>query len=519
MLTGRPLRMDWQQLLSFGIGCSLTPSLTLLGFINLRICIVANLASSRSSGGQSEPQSSRDDQAMPHTQTPGDRSPVEPGDHRAAAADESDGADLLSASGLNTPELDALEAVLATDADEIGTLLNLPFSSLLARVQDLGFDASVLLEELRAIGLIDADLWLTPVQLNQADFLALTPLQYSEQFPESGAPLVFAVLKAIRLTDDQAQLLATAGGTNLSKSEKWEIGVGVSVGAGYLLPKAGLHLWNRSALFKKWELTVEGENPGTKGAFEKVNEIAYRVDEQGMTVKLTKGKVFNSMSLEFDTYGGRLLHELRSTFPGNVLQRIWNSGFLQRAPKWIKKKLWTSESEAIDDDLRESLIEDSVYSAEEGEAVLVEEGDGRQAAASLDRARNHPYREFEDLLGAMNRRDLDLPEVFQRSKSLKLRSRADSRLELEVQEDLKDNFVSNQDFVQKEEIHLEKQIFENRVGEASSVVAEKVDADVVTVENDAEGFVVKDVDAEVNLVENNVDEKVAAAGEDVETKV
>lgn len=131
-------------------------------------------------------------------------------------------------SDLFSPETDAFEAFLASHPDDLAAFIETPFGGLVAKVNELGFDAAAILDELVPSGLLDRELWISVVDLNDSEFLALTPMEYVERFPEHGAPLLASVLNSFKLSEDNVSLLSTAGGTNLSKGAK--IGIGVTGG-------------------------------------------------------------------------------------------------------------------------------------------------------------------------------------------------------------------------------------------------------------------------------------------------
>ena len=95
------------------------------------------------------------------------------------------------------PELEALEAFLGSSPDELVAFTETPFGALLAKVNELGFDGGVIQAELASTGILDAEAWTSAVGVDLADFLALTPLEYAERYPEQGAPLVAAILNSI----------------------------------------------------------------------------------------------------------------------------------------------------------------------------------------------------------------------------------------------------------------------------------------------------------------------------------
>lgn len=146
----------------------------------------------------------------------------------------------------DSPELDALEEFLGSTPEQLVAFTETPFGALLTKVNELGFDGGVIQAELASTGILDVEAWTSALGVDLTEFLALTPVEYAERYPEQGAPRVAAILNSIHLSEEQASLHSVAGGTNLSKGEKIGIAVGATVTGLYLAPRVLNHLILRS---------------------------------------------------------------------------------------------------------------------------------------------------------------------------------------------------------------------------------------------------------------------------------
>ena len=217
-----------------------------------------------------------------------------------------------------TPELDALSTYLGANPDEIAAFTETPFSLLLDRVHQLGFDSTAVQVELAETCILDLDIWLSAdPSLELSGFLKMSPAEYSELYPDRGAPLVASVLNSIHLSEEQASLQSVAGGTKLSKGDDIAIAsVAGVVTAFYLAPRVV-----KSVLRNKRFSDIVEQLP----AKERENFVAYagkwrRPTEGGSFGEGRYGKFLGFTTSEFraDSIRSRLMHEWNQSLGGLI---------------------------------------------------------------------------------------------------------------------------------------------------------------------------------------------------------
>jgi hypothetical protein len=208
------------------------------------------------------------------------------------------------------PELDALEAFLGSTPEELVAFTETPFGALLAKVNELGFDGDVIQAELAITGILDAEAWTSAVGVDLAGFLALTPLEYADRYPEHGAPLVAAILNSIHLSEEQASLHSVAGGSNLSKGEKIGIGVGVAAFTGlYLVPRIYKTNKLRNKLLELTQLQGDiGAAAAEKGFETEYGRVNLTTDFLGI----------NHVNIHANSFKSRLCLEWNSSLLGHI---------------------------------------------------------------------------------------------------------------------------------------------------------------------------------------------------------
>ena len=221
---------------------------------------------------------------------------------------------------VDSPELNAFESFLALNPDHIQQFLELPLCDFRAHIDSLGFVGATVLEEFFSIQSFDPEALLSSAGLSLDDFLSLTPLQFMERSPDFGAPLVYCILNSIHLDGDHQQLLATAGGTNLTKSEKWAIGGAAAITGLYLLPKLYMH----RKLIPILEM-MAGKNPAGGGKdydWTSINFKGFSLENSPLkgldSAAVKRGFWGPQADLNFKTFGDRLVFELRCTLPGVI---------------------------------------------------------------------------------------------------------------------------------------------------------------------------------------------------------
>lgn len=215
---------------------------------------------------------------------------------------------------LASPELEALEAFLGSNPEALEAFLCTPFAGLSQALSDEGFDSEAIRADLSTTGILDSEAWLRVAQLPLEDFLALTPLQFAERYPETGAPLVAAVLSAIEPGDQPSALMSIAGGTNLSKRDKIGIGVGVAGAAvvgGWAIPRMV-----KTARFKN--KLLELLTPEQQAAFDRGEQVAFDLGN-GSTATLSRG-MFGITNLDYSagSLKERLITEWNQSLGGNI---------------------------------------------------------------------------------------------------------------------------------------------------------------------------------------------------------
>lgn len=285
-----------------------------------------------------------------------------------------------------SPELDALEAFLGSTPDELVAFTETPFGALLAKVNELGFDGGVIQAELASTGILDAEAWTSAVGVDLAGFLALTPLEYADRYPEQGAPLVAAILNSIQVSEEQASLHSVAGGTNLSKGEKIGIGVGAAVTGLYLAPRIFNQLRARSTAIEHAAVSPEIASAWEEGYTTNNGVISLKTDFMGI-----KHLDFSAKSIT-----GRLAHE-------------WNNSLIPSAYKAVRTKInpnWRPQENRRAEEV--SVFEDDLESRgsqeiEESMRASVKEDlpdilrNNNDIDRNVRRASVDPYRELDDL--------------------------------------------------------------------------------------------------------------------------
>jgi hypothetical protein len=286
-----------------------------------------------------------------------------------------------------SPELEALEAFLGDNPEELVAFTETPFGALLNRANELGFDGDLIQTELASTGVLDAEAWLGPVGLARDEFLALTPLEYADRYPEHGAPLVAALLNSIHLSEEQASLHALAGGTNLSKGDKIGIGVAAAVITGvYVLPRLIGHLKVRSVLVKDAEASRD-----------MMNHLA----ENGL-----RGD-FGVAKLEADFLGIKHMNITANSFSSR-LKMEWNMSLMKYIYKFKPdpKPEPKPERRSISDDISIAESHADEFADHEVREALSQSllDDMRNSSGinnNIERGIDDPSRELNDLAGDM----------------------------------------------------------------------------------------------------------------------
>jgi hypothetical protein len=207
-------------------------------------------------------------------------------------------------------ELDAFEAFLGSNPDELIALTETAFGGLLARVDELGFDGDAIQAELVSTGIFDHEVWTRSANLDLAEFLALTPVEYAERFPEQGAPLVAAVLNSIHISEGHEDLNSVAGGTHLSTGAI----TGISVAGGFI----GANLIHRSYRINKIKNEIL-ENAGVGDHYLATyggGNIKIKKDFLGFYhLDITAGSVSERLKYEWNLSLLGLIHKFRQPNP------------------------------------------------------------------------------------------------------------------------------------------------------------------------------------------------------------
>jgi hypothetical protein len=208
-------------------------------------------------------------------------------------------------------ELEALEAFLASNPNELNNLLDKPFGELTEQLCNLGFDGKLLHHHISGLESFSKEVWIDSVGINTIEhFLKLTPHQYCDSYPEIGAPLLVAVVNSIKISDQHAQLLQEAGGTSLSKKQKLglEIGLPVAATALYFAPRVLGHQ-NAKKHFLDC-LTSEHLKNIAEGKIEHVE-----IPQNKGVVEIKQSILGTHMDVKITKWSDRVAYELRHTSP------------------------------------------------------------------------------------------------------------------------------------------------------------------------------------------------------------
>jgi len=432
---------------------------------------------------------------------------------------------LLPTADLVSPELQALEAFLGSNPDELVAFTETPFASLLTRVNELGFDGDVIQAELASIGILDIEVWSNQVGLEHAEFLALSPIEYADRYPEQGAPLVAAVLNSIHLSEEQSALHAVAGGTNLNKGGK----IGIALGATGVAISG---LWLVPRMIKNHELIQSMKNACPEGQ----NVTDWVISQPGLgTLQIKNILGIDTVNFSADNFQVRLIHEWNRSLFGNIKeikQRILNP---PPEPEPQPEDLITIDSEL--ERSSSSLIKGSILS-DLSESNIRDPAVIRAIKRNAQRASLDPSRELGDL-------SFDLSSEANaglRPKSLEVKmnsefdSMAEAGLEKDAYLDIKVEYVDAADFENdidkrslKEFNNIESgksQEFEEfessvennlkyEIGGAEQDINNAIDKEV----RKDETFVVDKVDSEASKAEQAVMQEANTAVTVVEQKV
>jgi hypothetical protein len=273
------------------------------------------------------------------------------------------------------PDLDALELFLASDPEQLNSILDQPFGAIIEYLDNLGFDGERIFQSIRLDQCFSREVWVDSVGIDSLEqFLSLSPIEYCDKFPLVGAPLVAAVVDSIHVGDDQSQLRANAGGTNLTKSQKWEIGIaGGMVGVGLI-----------------WGITRLGVHQVTKNTFrELLSDDQIKELVEGMPViqenaevkmEIKKGLFGDSLDIKFRKWSDRAIFELKSTSP----YLIW---------KWLTAKKAAKESSEANE-----IVKAAEEKADDEVVEVVEDTDvGYDFTKDYRRLRERPQFEIKNL--------------------------------------------------------------------------------------------------------------------------
>ena len=413
---------------------------------------------------------------------------------------------------MQTPasELDSLEFYIASNPDTINSFLDCKFKDLQQLVNSLGFDATTIIRELEPADFFSDYLWVQSVGISKLEFLELTVIEYCHRFPETGAPLVALILDSIRLSEEQAELLAKAGGTtNLTKANKWEIGLGAVALAGtlqYLIGRGITHSQMKEGLISIQE-KMEGKNfeQWAKGeSF--TNQL---VDSSGRKLEYTvsKGKLlgWKGLDVKFESAWDRAVFEWRS----QGIVKVWNHFF----PRNSQDGSGNSDSEEIKSIAESQLETDTV---DEVDSISHSDADASEisevANENLIRAEIRPGEEFLDL-DDLVRSDPNVASKSMMDMKLFRSSTVDERISFEdgfiggtedifnaqIARDVSQSLGSDVTKLEKVEIEL-----------IEEEVAVDIDETISNVEIEAEQGAKKLVDKEVTAVISEAEKTVNA---------
>jgi hypothetical protein len=392
------------------------------------------------------------------------------------------------------PELDALEAFLAGNPDELNPLLDTPFGDLARAIADLGFDTEVLIEELAAIGLLTEELWIESVQLEQAEFLALTPLQYCEKFPDIGAPLVLSVLNAIKLSDEQSELLSKAGGTNLSRGEKVEIGVGIAgagVAALYVLPRLYQHVQLKRELVAYFDKDIQNTDS-------KLKFTAMRYSrEEGILYKFSRDSSgATRLSIKADTYAIRLYGELSNTLPVLLWRKIQGAINKKDAPENLAKET-------------ESDIKDAAAGSEiEQKTIREEERIERSPYKDLSHIYKDSGPKIKELANAAANKDSQINDSLIQYAESKALDIAAEKLAEEI---------SELNRIEDAEMEAVEKTLHSGENKATSFVDQKVDSLEAQLAEKADQLIDNAIQKEEIAIDNQISEEIDAMESEAES--
>jgi hypothetical protein len=394
-----------------------------------------------------------------------------------------------------SPELEALEAFLGDNPEELVAFTETPFGALLNRANELGFDGDLIQAELSSTGVLDVKAWIGPVGIERDEFLALTPLEYADRYPEHGAPLVAALLNSIHLSDEQASLHAVAGGTNLSKGEKIGIGVAAAVITGvYVVPRLIGHLKLRSLLVK--------EAVASRDMMNHLAEYGVRGD-------------FGVAKLEADFLGIKHMNITANSFSSR-LKMEWNMSLMKYIYKFKPdpKPEPKPERRSISDDISIAESHADEYADHEVREALSQSllDDMRNSSGinnNIERGIDDPSRELNDLAGDMrDAADLSRPKSMEVINN-KLDALAVEGLEREAKtvlgsldldplaEDIKSqasNFVNTELDAARQELEGIKASVESNIDEDLQTVKSDVSSEIDQAVSEQEKILIDEVD-------------------------
>ena len=418
-----------------------------------------------------------------------------------------------------SPELDALEAFLGSSPDELVAFTETPFGALLAKVNELGFDGGVIQAELARTGILDAEAWTSAVGVDLADFLALTPVEYAERYPEQGAPLVAAILNSIHLSEEQASLHSVAGGTNLSKGEKIGIGVGAAVTGLYLAPRIFNHLKLRS---KAIEMATS--NPSYAEKFEK----GWDMDNSVVTLK-TDFMGIKHMDAKAASVADRLNIEWEnSLFPTAYRegQKAYRAVRTMINPNWRPQENRRAEEVSVFEDDLESRgsqeIEESIGASvkEDLPDILRNNND---IDRNVRRASVEPSREADDLSDDL--KDTAKAGIRPKSMAVAESPKLDRLVEIDLKSAAKNEIASldvdglSQNI--KDEgsklLDNEEEAISQEFDEVASSVEKNLNEDVQVAKQELASAVDRQVSNDVSIAEDEAQAVVSKAEEAVVT--
>ena len=420
------------------------------------------------------------------------------------------------------PELEALEAFLGSSPDELVAFTETPFGALLAKVNELGFDGGVIQAELASTGILDAEAWTSAVGVDLADFLALTPVEYAERYPEQGAPLVAAILNSIHLSEEQASLHSVAGGTNLSKGEKIGIGVGAAVTGLYLAPRIFNQLRARSTAIERAAVNPQIAREWEEGYTADNGVISLKTDFMGI-----KHLDFRAKSIT-----GRLTHEWDNSLIPSAYregQKAYRAVRTMINPNWRPQENRRAEEVSVFEDDLESRgsqeIEESIGASvkEDLPDILRNNNDidrnVRRASVEPSREANYLSEDLKGVAKAGIR-----PKSMEVNMDNKLVNMAEGDLEEVALADIKAEMVNPEEF--DEDFRLlrplnpfdnEEDAISQEVDEFESSVEQNLNEAVQVAKQDLASAVERQVSNDVSIAEDAAQTEVSKLEEAVVT--